>query len=81
VVFVSATPGNYEKNVSSQIAEQIVRPTFLLDPAIEIRPTEKQIPDIIKEIELRKNIGQRVLALTITKRLAEALADHFKSKK
>ncbi len=81
VVFVSATPGNYEKSVSRQIAEQIVRPTYLLDPQIEIRPTEKQIPDAVKEIENRKKLDQRVLALTITKRLAEALADHFKSKK
>jgi len=81
VVFVSATPGTYERGISSQIVEQIVRPTFLLDPVIEIRPTEKQIADIIKEIEARKRVGQRVLALTITKRLAEALADHFKGKK
>jgi excinuclease ABC subunit B len=81
IVFVSATPGTYEKGISSQIAEQIVRPTYLLDPRIEIRPTAKQIPDIIKEIEARKKIGQRVLALTITKRLSEALSDHFKSKK
>jgi len=81
VVFVSATPGTYEKSQSSQIAEQIVRPTFLLDPQIEIRPTETQIPDIIKEIGSRVKKGQRVLALTITKRLAEALADHFKKRK
>jgi len=78
VVFVSATPGNYERSVSKQIAEQIVRPTYLLDPKIEIRPTENQINDAIKEIELRKTRGQRVLCLTITKRLAEALADHLK---
>jgi excinuclease ABC subunit B len=77
-VFVSATPGVYEKSVSSQIAEQIVRPTYLLDPEIEVRPTEKQIADVIKEIEICKQKGQRVLALTITKRLAEALADYFK---
>jgi len=78
VVFISATPGNYEKNTSKQIAEQIVRPTFLLDPQIEIRPTKNQINDIIKEIEVRKQKGQRVLTLTITKRLAEAIADHLK---
>jgi excinuclease ABC subunit B len=81
VVFVSATPNTYEKSVSSQIAEQIVRPTYLLDPQIEIRPTDNQINDIIKEIEIRVEKGQRVLALTITKRLAEALADHFKKKR
>lgn len=80
VVFVSATPGTYEKSQSKQIAEQIVRPTYLLDPQIEIRPTENQINDSIKEIEARKQLEQRVLALTITKRLAEALADHLKKK-
>jgi len=81
VVFVSATPGTYEKSISKQIAEQIVRPTYLLDPVIEIRPTENQIKDAIKEIESRKEKKQRVLALTITKRLAEDLADHFKKNK
>jgi excinuclease ABC subunit B len=78
VVFVSATPGNYEKKTSEQIAEQIVRPTYLLDPRIEIRPTEDQIDGAIKEIEARKKLGQRVLCLTITKRLSEALAEHLK---
>ncbi len=78
VVFVSATPGDYEKNQSKQIAEQIVRPTYLLDPRIEVRPTENQINDAIKEIENRKKMGQRTLCLTITKRLSEALADHLK---
>lgn len=78
-VFVSATPGDYEKKVSAQIAEQIVRPTYLPDPEIEIRATKNQINDAVKEIEARKNIGQRTLCLTITKRLAEALADHLKN--
>jgi len=78
VVFASATPAAYELKVSKQIAEQIVRPTFLLDPDIEIRPTEFQIPDFIKEIAKRKILNQRVLALTITKRLAEALSEHLK---
>jgi excinuclease ABC subunit B len=81
VVFASATPGTYEKTTSTQIAEQIVRPTYLLDPQIEIRVTEGQINDAIKEIEIRKQRGERVLALTITKRLAEALADHLKKNK
>jgi excinuclease ABC subunit B len=81
VLFVSATPGDYEKKVSAQIAEQIVRPTYLLDPEISIRPTENQIADAIKEIEKRKEVGQRTLCLTITKKLAEAMADHLKSKK
>lgn len=78
VVFASATPAAYEYKASKQIAEQIVRPTYLLDPDIEIRPTENQIPDFLKEIEKRKALNQRVLALTITKRLAEALSEHLK---
>ncbi|HOX29530.1 MAG TPA: excinuclease ABC subunit UvrB [Candidatus Paceibacterota bacterium] len=80
-VFVSATPGEYEKDISENIAEQIVRPTFLLDPEIEIRPSAGQIEDLLKEIEIRKAKNQRVLALTITKRLSEALSDHLKQKK
>ena len=80
-VFVSATPGEYEKDISENIAEQIVRPTFLLDPEIEIRPSAGQIADLLKEIEIRKAKNQRVLALTITKRLSEALSDHLKQKK
>ncbi len=80
-VFVSATPGEYEKGVSKTIADQIVRPTFLLDPQIEIRPTVGQIDDFLREIVIRKAKNQRVLALTITKRLSEALADHLKQKK
>lgn len=79
-VFVSATPGAYEKGMSSDIAEQIVRPTFLLDPEIEVRPTNCQIEDFMKEIESRKQKGQRILGLTITKRLSEALADHLKQR-
>lgn len=78
VIFTSATPGAYEYKVSRQIVEQIVRPTYLLDPEIEIRPSENQIKDFINEIKKRKELGQRVLALTITKRLAEALADRLK---
>jgi excinuclease ABC subunit B len=80
-VFVSATPGDYEKKTSKQIAEQIVRPTYLLDPQIEIRATENQIDNAIKEIEARKKLGQRTLCLTITKRLSEALADHLKQRR
>jgi len=81
VIFVSATPGKFEKKHSKQIAEQIIRPTYLLDPSIEIRPTENQIDDLLKEIEKRIRKKQRVLVLTITKRLAEALAEHLKKKK
>ena len=81
VIFVSATPGKFEKKHSKQIAEQIIRPTYLLDPSIEIKPTENQIDDLLKEIEKRIKKKQRVLVLTITKRLAEALAEHLKKKK
>jgi len=78
VVFVSATPGNFEKKVSKKIVELVVRPTYLLDPSIEIRPTKNQIDDLIKEIKKRKEKGQRVLVLTLTKRLAEAISEHLK---
>jgi len=81
VLFVSATPAEYEKRISSHIAEQIVRPTYLLDPDIEIRPTHGQIPNLIREIETRVFKGQRVLVTVLTKRLAEALAQHLKDKK
>ena len=81
VLFVSATPGSYERQISARVAEQIVRPTHLLDPAIEVRPTENQINDFIAEIEKRKAKNQRVLGLTLTKRLAEALSDKLKEKK
>ncbi len=80
-IFVSATPGKFERKVSKQIVEQIIRPTFLLDPSIEIRPTKNQIEDLIWEIDKRIKKNQRVLVLTITKRLAEALSDHLKKKK
>ena len=81
ILFVSATPAEYEKRISSHIAEQIVRPTYLLDPDIEIRPTHGQIPDLIREIEMRVSKSQRVLVTVLTKRLAEALAQHLKDKK
>ena len=81
VIFVSATPGKFEKRISKQITEQIIRPTYLLDPSIEIKPTNNQIEDLLKEIEKRIKKNQRVLVLTITKRLAEALAEHLKKKK
>jgi len=79
-IFVSATPAEYERRVSKQIVELIVRPTYLLDPTIEVRPTENQVEDLIQEIKKRKEKGQRVLVLTLTKRLAEALAEHLKKK-
>lgn len=77
-VFVSATPQNYEKEKSEQIVEQIIRPTYLLDPIIEIRKTKNQVADLLKEIKKRKQKNQRVLVLTLTKRLAEALAKYIK---
>lgn len=80
-VFVSATPGEYEINKSTQVAEQIVRPTFLVDPSVEIRPTEGQVPDLINEITIRVAKKERVLVTVLTKRLSEALAQHLKEKK
>ena len=76
-VFVSATPGEEEKRFAGKqfIAEQIIRPTGLLEPTIEIRPTTRQVKDLIEEIKKVRESGQRVLALTLTKRLAEELSD------
>ncbi len=78
VIYVSATPQEFEIKESKQIAEQIIRPTGLLDPEVEVRPTKGQIPDLIKEIEKRTRKGQRVLVTTLTKRMAEELADYLK---
>ena len=75
MIFVSATPGNYERKVSSQIVEQLVRPTGILDPEIEVRPTKNQVLDLLKEIKLRIEKNQRVLILTLTKRSAENLTE------
>jgi excinuclease ABC subunit B len=80
-LFTSATPSDYEIKKSSHVIEQIVRPTYLVDPTIEIRPTEGQIPDLISEIENRVSQGERVLVTVLTKRLSEALAEHLKDKK
>ena len=79
VLYVSATPAEYElKKSSSHIAKQIIRPTGLLDPKIEIRKTKNQIRDIIGEIKKRSNAGERSLVLTLTKRLAEDITDFLK---
>lgn len=75
IIFVSATPGNFEIKKSQQIVEQLVRPTGILDPEIEIRPTQNQIVDLIKEIKKRIIKNQRVLALTLTKKSAENLTN------
>ncbi|MBC8515932.1 MAG: excinuclease ABC subunit UvrB [Nitrosopumilus sp.] len=79
-IFVSATPSEYEKNISSHIAEQLVRPTGLLDPQIEIRPTKDQMDDLIKEIHKRSANSERVLVTTLTKRMAEDLAEYLSKK-
>ena len=76
-VFMSATPGPYEYEHSEQIVEQIVRPTGLVDPAIEVRPTEGQIDDLITEIQKRVDVHERVLVTTLTKRMSEDLADYL----
>ena len=78
-VYISATPGPYEKEKSGKkyVVEQLIRPTGLLEPSMEIRPTKNQVKDLIKEIKLRVTKKQRVLAVTLTKRLAEALSDYL----
>ncbi len=80
-IYVSATPGDYERSQSTQIVEQIIRPTYLLDPEVEVRKTEGQVEDLVKEIEIRQKKNQRVLVLTLTKKMAEALSSHLKEKK
>lgn len=79
-IFVSATPSDYEKKISSQIAEQLVRPTGLLDPAVEIRSTKDQMDDLIQEIAKRSVKNERVLVTTLTKRMAEDLAEYLSKK-
>jgi excinuclease ABC subunit B len=76
-VYVSATPGDYELKASKQVVEQIIRPTGLLDPQIEIRPSEGQVDDIISEINLRVEAGERVLVTTLTKKMAEDLSQYL----
>lgn len=78
VIFTSATPGDYEKEHSSQTVEQIIRPTGLLDPEVDIRPIEHQIDDLIEEIHIREKNHTRVLVTTLTKRMAEDLTDYLK---
>lgn len=79
-IFVSATPSDYEKKISSHIAEQLVRPTGLLDPQVEIRPTKNQMDDLIGEIGKRAANSERVLVTTLTKRMAEDLAEYLSKK-
>ncbi|MBI2859748.1 MAG: excinuclease ABC subunit UvrB [Chloroflexi bacterium] len=76
-IFVSATPGPYEGKNSDQVAEQLIRPTGLLEPTIEIKPTKGQIDDLMHQIKLRVSKGERVLATTLTKRMAEELSEYL----
>ncbi|MFC3624966.1 excinuclease ABC subunit UvrB [Vogesella amnigena] len=76
-VFVSATPSDYEGTHAGQVVEQVVRPTGLVDPVIEIRPVATQVDDLLSEIRLRIDLGERVLVTTLTKRMAEQLADYY----
>jgi len=76
-IFVSATPGPYERAHSTQIVEQVIRPTGLVDPWISIRPTEGQIDDLINELQARERRGERALVTTLTKRMAEDLSDYL----
>ena len=78
MVFVSATPNDWEKSISDQrVIEQVVRPTGLLDPIVEIRPAENQVIDLVQEVLKRKRLGQRVLVTTLTKKMSESLAEFF----
>lgn len=76
-IFVSATPGAYERERAGQVVEQIIRPTGLLDPQIFVRPTENQVDDLISEINAKIALGQRTLVTTLTKKMAENLSEYF----
>ncbi len=77
IVFVSATPGKYERSHSKTIVEQIVRPTGIVDPAVEVRKTKNQIDDLMNEIRIRTDRSERVLVTTITKKMSEDLTDYL----
>ncbi|MBQ8696259.1 MAG: excinuclease ABC subunit UvrB [Clostridia bacterium] len=79
VVFVSATPAQYEKEKSSRIAEQLIRPTGLVDPEIEVRPIEGQVDDVMGEVRLRAERGERTLITTLTTKMAEDLTEYFEN--
>lgn len=78
VIYVSATPGPYEREHSEQIVEQIIRPTGLVDPLVEVRPTKGQVDNLVGEMRKRVDKGQRTLVTTLTKRMAEDLSDYLK---
>ncbi len=77
VVFVSATPAEYEKTHASKVVEQVVRPTGLVDPLVEVRPATHQVDDVLQEIRIRVELNERVLITTLTKRMAEQLTDYL----
>ena len=77
VIFVTATPADYEKTHADQVVEQLVRPTGLVDPVVEVRPATHQVDDVLQEIRQRIEIGERVLITTLTKRMAEQLTDYL----
>ncbi|MFN4265137.1 MAG: excinuclease ABC subunit UvrB [Aquabacterium sp.] len=77
VIFVSATPGDWEKNHTDNVVEQVVRPTGLLDPIVEVRPATHQVDDVLQEIRVRVDKDERVLITTLTKRMAEQLTDYL----
>jgi excinuclease ABC subunit B len=77
VVFVSATPADYEKTHAGQVVEQVVRPTGLVDPEVEVRPATHQVDDVLQEIRIRVDKNERVLITTLTKRMAEQLTDYL----
>jgi len=77
VIFTSATPGPFEREVSSQVVEQVIRPTGIVDPPVEVRPLADQIDDLIREIRQRARRGERVLVTTLTKRTAEDLSEYL----
>jgi len=76
-IYVSATPSAYEKRLSGQVIEQVVRPTGLTDPVVEIRPVRAQVDDLLSEIRLRAQVNERVLVTTLTKRMAEDLTEYL----
>ena len=76
-IFVSATPADYEKKHAGQVVEQVVRPTGLVDPILEVRPAQTQVDDLLSEINIRVRLGERVLVTTLTKRMAEDLTEYL----
>ncbi len=76
-IFISATPSKYEAEHAGQVVEQVVRPTGLIDPVIEVRPATNQVDDLMSEVNLRIKVGERVLVTTLTKKMSEQLTDYF----